>query len=131
MKFMALIALNDSVIADSIPSTCSGTDSPGIEFIATAARMGTTLADIGGLDITTIDENTTISGGDVTAIVSGCEGDTACLDIIGESATSMYDTFCAEADLEENDICLDVFNAIQVGGTPDLIGQELINLLKD
>lgn len=132
LQFMALIAVNDTGVADSLPSVCSGTDSPGMEFIANAARMGTMFADIGGIDITTIDEDTTFSGAQITDIITNCENDPlgpgSCLETIGQSATAMHDIFCADSD--DSDVCADVSSAIAGGGTAEAIGQALVDLLE-
>ena len=129
LQFMALIALNSGTNADKIPSTCSGTDSPGIEFIANAARMGTELAIIGLIDLSTIDEDRTFSAGELNTIVDNCDGAPSCKETIGESASAMYDVFCEDADLAENEVCADVHSAITTGTDAESIGEALIALL--
>ncbi len=129
LQFMALISLNNTDSANQIPSACSNTDSPGIEFVANAARMGTTLAGfLTSIDIEDIDEETVIGTTEVNEIYSGCAPDSACKELLGQSAESMYDIFCADADLSENEICADVNAAIDFGaGNYEDIGQALID----
>lgn len=129
LQFMALVSLNNTASADKIPSVCSGTDSPGMEFLANAARMGTTLADIGGIDVSTIDEDTTFSAGQITDMATNCGADAGCETTLGESATSMYDIFCVDADLSENEVCADVNSAIAGGGGSQAIGAALLLLI--
>jgi|GEM_PF-3272579 len=130
IEFMSLIALNDTTIADQIPTVCTGTDSPGIEFLANAARIGTTFSSfITDLVPGEIDENTIIESADLMEVFDGCSVDNACKTILGESAESMFDVFCAEADLADNEVCADVNSAIIASGDDPLdIGTALINL---
>ncbi len=128
-KFMTLFTLNSVSASNTLAQVCTGTSSEGLEFIADAANMGTVLADQLGL-AGTIDENTDIESVDVPQMLTNCEGQTACKEAIGNSAESMYDIYCAEADITENEVCADVNAAIQGGGTPENIGQTLIDLLQ-
>ena len=39
IRFMTLVALNNTDSADQVPFVCNNTDSPGLEFLANAARV--------------------------------------------------------------------------------------------
>ena len=128
IRFMTLVALNNTDSADQVPFVCNNTDSPGLEFLANAARVGTQFASfIPGLDLADVDEEI-LEAADFTLIHSDCSASTSCQTVLGEAAESMFSSFCIDADLTENEICADVDSAISNNSTPVDIGIALIGL---
>ncbi len=127
--FMGLVSLNSLAEADEAAAVCTNTESPGLEFIADSARMGTVLVDqiarVGN-----VSESNPLTTGDLTTMLSNCDSDPTCEEAIGASAQSMYGIYCEDASITDVEVCADVNAAISGGGTDAQIGEALIALLE-
>ena len=128
VHFMALVSLNSIDEADETSQVCKNTDRPGLEYIASAARMGTYFANAAGI-VGEIGTDRAPTTDELNDMLANCSG--TCTEAVGETASTIHEVYCVGTEASDEDICMDVSEAISSGNTNLEIGQKLICLFDD
>ncbi len=137
MTLMGMLAFSSGTVATAVYNDCVASGSNGYIYFASAARIGTTVAEAGGAAggniLADILNGQTPDPADINAAVTNASGGATAQQqtAIGATATTLYSSQCAVITDQNSAVCTQIGQAINNNaGNYQAIGAALITLLQ-
>jgi hypothetical protein len=110
---------------------CNDTGLDGYIYIGNLAATGTALSNaFGGSGIPNLDDPSSIDPNDIDTAIDNCVGNSACEDIVADSAVELADSYCDSNAGKDDEFCTDIQDAIDsAGGDKSVLTESLLCLL--